>query len=138
MYGQPAPEHPDVVTLKNLGIGFYVIGGLMAFSSILSIVYMAVAGVFMGAAGASSSGPGAQEAAILGGVFLAVAVVMVLLLAGWGALLYVAGKSLRSQRRYTFCIVVAALICLHMPLGTILGIWTIVYLSKPHVKAIFT
>jgi hypothetical protein len=34
--------------------------------------------------------------------------------------------------------VIAAIACLQMPIGTILGVWTIVTLSKPQVKELFT
>jgi hypothetical protein len=42
----------------------------------------------------------------------------------------------RLQHR-TFCFVVAAFNCLHIPLGTVLGIFTIIVLARDSVRAAF-
>jgi hypothetical protein len=61
------------------------------------------------------------------------------LLLGWtmAALTAVAGRSLTRRRRYTFCLVIAGLLCLWMPFGTILGVFTLITLTKPPVRAQF-
>jgi len=48
-----------------------------------------------------------------------------------------AGLYLRARKHRRFCIVVAALNCLHMPFGTILGIFTIVVLVRDSVRTMF-
>ena len=48
-----------------------------------------------------------------------------------------AGIYLRAKKHRTLCIVVAALNCLHVPLGTILGIFTIVVLARSSVREAF-
>ena len=48
-----------------------------------------------------------------------------------------AGIYLRARKHRTFCIVVAALNCLHMPFGTVLGIFTIVVLARDSVRNAF-
>ena len=60
-------------------------------------------------------------------------------LCGWAfaALIFVAGRFLAARRRHTFCIVVAALCCAFFPLGTALGVFTILVLMRPTVKAMF-
>lgn len=52
-------------------------------------------------------------------------------------LLAVTGRKLSQQRGHTFCFVIAILECLWMPLGTILGVFTLVVLTRPGVKALF-
>ena len=49
-----------------------------------------------------------------------------------------AGVYLRRKVHRTFCFVVAGMNCLHMPLGTILGIFTIIVLARDSVRAAFT
>jgi len=59
---------------------------------------------------------------------------------GWGfaASLVLAGRSLMARKRYTYCIVIAAIACLVCnPLGTVLGAFTIVVLMRPSVKQLF-
>jgi hypothetical protein len=49
----------------------------------------------------------------------------------------VAAGSLAKRKRYTFCIVAAAVACTFVPLGTILGGWTIYTLIQPAVREVF-
>lgn len=61
-------------------------------------------------------------------------------LVGWSfaAALVVAGRSLSSGKRYLFCLIVAGLMCvLCNPLGTVLGVFTIIVLMRPSVKERF-
>jgi hypothetical protein len=54
-----------------------------------------------------------------------------------GALFAWAGRRLGQRRSYTFCFIVACILCLFMPLGTVLGVFTILLLVQPRVKATF-
>jgi membrane protein YqaA with SNARE-associated domain len=48
-----------------------------------------------------------------------------------------AGISLSRRRCYWFAFVVACIECIFIPFGTILGIFTIIVLSRESVKALF-
>jgi len=48
-----------------------------------------------------------------------------------------AGRSLALRKRYTFAFIIACIECLFFPFGTILGVFTIVTLSRESVKALF-
>jgi hypothetical protein len=48
-----------------------------------------------------------------------------------------AGNYLRARKHRTFCFVVAGVNCLHTPLGTVLGIFTIVVLARDSVRLAF-
>jgi hypothetical protein len=52
--------------------------------------------------------------------------------------LILAGRFLAQRVYYTFCFVVAALECIFVPFGTILGVFTIVVLQRSTVKEMFT
>jgi hypothetical protein len=88
-----------------------------------------------------SNGPHGQQGAPVptgvGVLFVAIGSFAVLL--GWtmAALTAFAGRSLTRRRRYTFCLVIAGLLCLWMPFGTILGVFTLVTLTKAPVRAQF-
>ncbi|MGJ3243101.1 MAG: hypothetical protein ACFE0O_09130 [Opitutales bacterium] len=47
------------------------------------------------------------------------------------------GRFLRERRRYTFSFVIACISCLSVPVGTVLGVLTIVVLSRESVKALY-
>ena len=56
---------------------------------------------------------------------------------GGAAAMAAAGHFLRVQRYYTFCLVVAAIECINMPFGTVLGIFTIITLVDEKGKSMF-
>ena len=53
-------------------------------------------------------------------------------------LLAIAGRSLAMRKRYMFALVVACVECIFMPFGTVLGVFTIIALSRESVKALFS
>jgi len=51
--------------------------------------------------------------------------------------IFITAWNLKRKTHYTFCFVIACIECILVPFGTILGIFTIIALSKDSVKAIF-
>src|SRR6266496_1341209 len=49
----------------------------------------------------------------------------------------IAGRSLAKHTRYWFAFVMACIECLFIPFGTILGVFTIIVLSRESVKTLF-
>lgn len=47
------------------------------------------------------------------------------------------GMFLRARRHRTFSTVIAAINCLHIPLGTILGVFTLVVLGRESVRKLY-
>ena len=60
-------------------------------------------------------------------------------LGGWAlaAAMIAAGRMLRRRKSRTACQVIAALECLLMPLGTLLGVFTLMALSQDRAQEIF-
>jgi hypothetical protein len=50
---------------------------------------------------------------------------------------FYAGHFLKERRNYTFCFVMSCIICAMMPLGTVLGVFSILVLTGDSVKKIF-
>ena len=63
-----------------------------------------------------------------------------IILLGWtmAVLSFLAARNLKRRRRHLFCLVVAGINCLWMPFGTVLGVFTIIVINRPAVKASFT
>jgi hypothetical protein len=135
-------EFPPTTDEKNLGIlsiFHYVVGALLAMMSCFFVIYI-VMGIQMmrGSAGIFAVSAGPRPPPWMGSMFVtmgAVAVFFGWAMAGATAL---SGRFLAQRRRYAFCVVVAGLLCFWMPFGTILGVFTLVLLTKPHVRAQFT
>ncbi|MFM6408142.1 MAG: hypothetical protein ACKPGT_27195, partial [Microcystis sp.] len=49
----------------------------------------------------------------------------------------VSGRFLKRRQRYWFSFVMACILCLFTPLGTILGVFTIIVLSRQSVKELY-
>lgn len=79
----------------------------------------------------------AEDRLIFGLMFTIMPLVFMIL--GWmlGGIQIAAGRCLHRQRRWMFCMVAAALACLFVPLGTVLGVFTIIVLNRETVRTRF-
>ncbi|HVE58655.1 MAG TPA: hypothetical protein VNB22_17615 [Pyrinomonadaceae bacterium] len=125
----------DLSHLKILSICFYVKAGLTAMTALFFSIYIFIGAFFMTADIPRKAGDPPPE--LFGGIFVGFGIVLMLVFFALAFLAFWAGRSLSNHKNYTFCIVIAALVCLSMPLGTILGIFTIIVLMRDSVKAIF-
>jgi hypothetical protein len=138
----PFPATSDEKTIQTLSTFHYVVAVLLALFSCMFIVHVVI-GVSMLASpgGWPANGEHGQHAppvpAGVGILFVAMGSLAVLL--GWtmAALTAFAGRCLTRRRRHTFCLVIAGLLCLWMPFGTLLGVFTLVTLTKAPVRAQF-
>jgi len=71
------------------------------------------------------------------GFALAITIGVIVMGLAFAVCLVVAGRNLARQTGYTYCLVMAALSCLMVPLGTVLGVFTILALIRPTVKERF-
>jgi hypothetical protein len=126
----------DEEHLRLLSVFHYVCAGLMALFACFPIIHLILGLVMIFNPQAMGPSPG-QPPAWLGLFFVVFASVIILL--GWtiAICLAYAGRCLAQRKHYIFCLVMAAIACLFMPFGTILGIFTIIVLMRPDVKALF-
>ena len=128
-------SNQDLEHLRLLAIFHYVVAGLAALFACIPLLHL-----FMGIAMVSGWG-GFNEtdpmAGFMGWFFIAFSSVFIL--CGWAFAfcLFLAGRNLSQQRRYTFCLVMAGLACMFMPFGTVLGVFTIIVLLRDSVKELF-
>ena len=123
----------DLEHLKLLAIFHYVAAGMAALFACIPFIHF-----FMGLAFATGAfAETGTEARPVGLVIMAIAGFVIL--AGWtfAALVAVAGRSLQKRQRYTFCLVMAGVECIFMPVGTVLGVFTIIVLVRDSVKELF-
>ena len=123
----------DEEHLRLLSILYYIWGGLTAFGACFVCGYAVIAGGVLTAASQSHNGP----PAFVGSLVFVIIGFVVLLIGTIAGLTIWTGRNLARKRNYTFCFVIAALICLNVPLGTALGVFTIVVLMRPSVKQMF-
>lgn len=140
MEKKPSPDLPtdaDFEHLRLLSIFHYLLAAIMALASMLPLIHFCI-GVLM-VAGALE--PPDAEADIAMGIFgwFFIVIPALFIFAGLtlSAMVALAGRRLVRQTHYTFCLVVAAVLCAFFPFGTVLGVFTLLVLMRPGVKASF-
>jgi hypothetical protein len=128
----------DQEHLRLLVIGHYVYAGITALFSLFPLLYVGF-GLLM--ALAPSTGPppsgGGPPPALFGLLFAVFGGVFVVLGETLAAMNYLAGRAVKQRRSRIFVLVIDAINCLNMPLGTLLGVFTFVVLSRHSVQAEF-
>jgi len=131
-------QNQDQEHLKLLSIFHYIVGGLTALFACLPLLYVALGLAFVLAPASFANKPGAQPPpGFLGWFFVGFGAFFFLLGQSLAVSMLVAGRFLSKRKRYTFAFVVACLECLFMPFGTVLGVFTIIVLSRESVKTLF-
>ncbi len=139
----------DEEHLKLLGVFNYVFAGLLLFGTLMVVpqIFMMRSGAFQEAieqartdalerhGGEVSAPPEVfDHVETFFTVFLTVWIIISLI----GAVLsFLSGRSLRQQRNRGLSYVVAALQCIVVPLGTVLGIFTFVVLGRATVQKLY-
>lgn len=118
--------------LDLLGVFHYVVAGLALLFSLFGLIYVALGGVMLFNPGAMDSGD--PPPAFVGCMILAIGLGWVLAALAYAAFTAYAGRCLQKRRRYTLCLVSAAISCTFTPFGTVLGIFTILVLVQQGVR----
>jgi hypothetical protein len=141
--GAPYPPPPgpygitqnDESELTLLSILFFVYAGLIGLLAIVLGGFAIIPALMI----TTAASPHARQGGlVIGGVFLAVFGALALFLVAKSVLMVVAGRSLARRTNYALCMVGACVSLMNIPLGTALGIFAIVVLQRPAVKARFS
>src|SRR5262245_11612767 len=127
----------DTEQLNLLAIFHYVVGGLATLFSLFPLLYSVIGGFLVYAAEHPSPNNQEPPPALVGWIFMALGVFFFFAGLTMAICILIAGRSLALRKRYSFALVIACIECLFVPFGTILGVFTIVTLSRESVKASF-
>ena len=136
----PAPRvdqaSEDREHLKLLVIFHYVLAGLTALGACFPIIHLVV-GLFLVTGGIPAPEQDEHVPMAVGWIFVAVAGCMIVLGMALAVCIFLAARNLQKRTGHTFCFVVACMMCMMFPFGTALGVFTIIVLNRPTVKALF-
>ena len=138
----------DADHLRILSICWYVVAGLQALMACFLLLYV-LFGVGIALFGVAAGTAGGHEArdpsgAAVGLPFMGMGLMvgcfgcfLFLLVATLAFLNFKTGQSLVRRRNIALIYVMAALLCTAIPMGTLLGVFTFVVLSRPSVRSTF-
>ena len=129
----------DLEHLRLLSIFHYVVAGIAGLVACFPIFHLGIGLVMVFSPDSFDHRRqgDAEMLRVMGAIFAAVAGAMILLGWSFAVCVVLAGRNLARRRRYTFCLVMAGLLCMFMPFGTVLGVFTILVLMRPSVKGLF-
>jgi len=136
----PAPDRETIIDqehLKLLSIGYIISGILSAFGAVFGLMY-AIVGAGIGTiVRMAHSADGQAPPAFIGWILGAVGVSIFLGLGSIAAVKFYTAKFLKQRKHRIFCMIVAAITCLGLPYGTILGIFSFMVLARDSVIRTF-
>jgi hypothetical protein len=128
----------DSEHLRLLSIFHYLVAGVAAFCSFFPLLYTAMGFVFITLSHRPPTNPAQQPPSpALGWAFVVLGIFLFLLGAIFAIVVAFAGRSVSRRNHYWFAFVVACVECIFVPFGTILGVFTIIVLSRESVKTLF-
>jgi len=127
----------DEEHLRLLAIFHYVVAALGALFACFPLVHVAVGLLLFFHQGLSNHGRQDVPPHWFGLIFVIVGGFFVLL--GWGAAIctFISGRYLARRRKRLFSFVMAAILCIFIPFGTILGVFTLIVLSRKSVQQLY-
>jgi hypothetical protein len=129
----------DKEHLRLLSIFHYIVGALAALFSVFPLLYAGMGALFIWASQhPNPKQTGEPPPEFLGWIFIALGSFLFLLGIAMATCILMAGRSLDKRMRYWFAFIVACIECIFIPFGTILGVFTIIVLSRDSVKTLFS
>ena len=124
----------DLQYLNWLRIGYIVHGVIVMLFSLLPIVHISIGVAMLSGAFDSEKNPPPE---FMGWFFVVGGLTIMISGMTLGMLSFVVARYLRLHVKHTFCFVVACITCVFQPLGTILGVFSIIVLIRESVKQLF-
>ena len=123
--------------LDLISIFHYVLAALMYLKGAMAFVLMGIGSIVTIGILADRPADMEEGLVVVGLIFFMVP--MIFLTVSWTAatLVLFAGRRIAKRTNLTYCQIVAGLECLCVPFGTILGIFSLITLTKPEIKETF-
>jgi hypothetical protein len=126
----------DLQHLKLLRLFHYIWGTFCCLFGLIGVIYAWIGEEMLRSF--QRLPPGQENTALIfGGLFVAFSLFDVVLLETCGMVsLLVAGKY-GARRSYFACFAASVFNCVMIPVGTVLGVFSLIVLTRPSVKALF-
>ncbi len=124
--------------LKLLSAGYYIQGGIVGFYSLIILGYASFLGTLLPEISRSVEQHGHRGIPVgVMSIVSALIGIVALVSIGYTICLFLAGYWMARYRNLTFLYVVAAVTCLAVPYGTVLGIFTFMVMQRGSAQQLF-
>lgn len=130
---EPQQRMQDDSHLKALAICHFIWGGLGVLLALLPLIHVGI-GIAMISGALENAGNGSPPPREVGWLLVVFGTGAIILGETIAILTIISGSLLLKRRARVFSMVIAGINCISVPIGTVLGIFTIVVLSRESVR----
>jgi hypothetical protein len=123
--------------LQVLSVFYYIMGGMGCLFALIPLLYVAIGVGLVCFPEGLQDGNGEAPPAAIGWLFGAMGLVFFLVGQAFAICTILAGRFIASRKHYMFTFVIGCIKCMSFPLGTALGVFTILVLSRDSVKKLY-
>ena len=121
--------------LRLLTVFYYIWAGFQSLGGLIGLAFIGVGAFIVSSPQvAQTNNPPPPW---FGAIFAGLGALVFVAVEGMAALSFFTGRFLSRRQHHTFCVVISALNCMSLPLGTALGVFSILVLQRSSVKALF-
>lgn len=122
--------------LDLIAIFHYVAAAIIYLKGLVALVFLGIGAIAMTAI-LAEEGPDLEALVPIGILFFVLPMIFLTMSAAVGTAVLVAGRRVAKRTHLTYCQVVAGLECLCFPYGTVLGVISLIFLTRDDVKQQF-
>jgi len=133
--------------IRTISTLYYVLAGITAVFSLIPLIHVTIGIVALsGGMTPDIQPPGGAEGMeniepfpdkIFGGIFLGVGLFFIILGEAFAFIFFLTARKMSRFSSYKFCMIGSGISCAFAPLGTALGIFSLINLNKPEARELF-
>ena len=128
----------DETHLNQLAIAHYAVGGFMALFACFPLIHLGLGlAMIMGGGETFLDQSGEAPPELVGWIFFIIGLLCFLFGQAVSISVIISGRFLKRRKHYLFSFILACIACTFVPFGTVLGVFTILVLSRESVKEIY-
>lgn len=131
------PISQDDEHLKLLSIFHYVVGGMGSLFSCMPLIHMGIGLTFILAPEQMGQNGGESVPEFVGWMFFILGFSFFLIGQITSLVIIISGRFIAKRKNYFYSFVVGCIECIFFPFGTVLGVFTIIVLSRESVKELY-
>jgi uncharacterized membrane protein YGL010W len=123
--------------LNLLATFHYIVGGIGVFMACLPLIHLTIGIAMLNGSIPMNNNQNEISPNLVGVIFIVMGSLFFVIGQCVAWLTIYSGKQIKARKKHTFSFVLGCVLCMFMPFGTILGVFTIILLSKQEVKVMY-